>query len=111
VFPITMWLLVRRAGVDLRDVAVQAARPALAGVVSWVVSALLLSNSEWGPTWSMVTVTLMVLVIYVVIVGPQFRSLLGRSALPREEPADPVPFPELPLAADLGGPPARTDGR
>ncbi|MEP7054470.1 MAG: oligosaccharide flippase family protein [Actinomycetota bacterium] len=82
VLPITLRLLVVRAGVDLMDVARQATRPILAGVVSWVISAALLVRTEWGPTWSLVSVMFLTLVTYAVIVGPQFRSLLGRSAMP-----------------------------
>lgn len=101
VLPITLWMLRVRAGVDLVDVARQAARPMLAGVVSWVVSAALLTQTEWGAPKSMAAVTALVLLTYLLIVGPQLRSLLGRSALARSAASEPsIPAQQPNEAAD-----------
>ena len=75
----------------------ESARPVLAGVVSWLVSAVCLSRTEWGALKSIATVTALVLLVYALVVGPQVRSLLGRSALPRlTEPDQPIPDQPIP---------------
>jgi PST family polysaccharide transporter len=109
VLPITLWLLVARAGIDLRDVARQSARPLLAGVLSWVVSALLLNSTEWGAPRSMAAVVSIVLVIYLLVAGRHMRSLLGGSALPPAG-ADDAPFREGPYAKALEASPTTDHG-